>query len=216
MILLVAATEKELQAYTEISQRAGDVITLVSGIGAVESTLNLSRFLSTAQGANVQKVIHFGVGGAFQGLGLDLLDICLAEKEILADFGICWGERTEPFDFLSQDTWQVKLDQQMLQQAGTILRQLEIPNHSGNFITVNGVSGHACRGNQFRDRYQAICENMEGFGVARVCQQFQVSCLEIRCISNMVEDRNRQAWKIPEACRALGTVVSDLVKELQK
>ena len=41
---------------------------------------------------------------------------------------------------------------------------------------------------------------MEGAAVARVCEKFSLPLLEIRCISNMVEDREVGRWKIQEAC----------------
>jgi len=40
---------------------------------------------------------------------------------------------------------------------------------------------------------------MEGAAVAQVCQQYKVPFLEIRGVSNMVEDRNLQNWDLAGA-----------------
>jgi nucleoside phosphorylase len=54
---------------------------------------------------------------------------------------------------------------------------------------------------------------MEGCAVARVCAEFAVPCLEVRCVSNM-EDRNLANWQLAAAARKCGEVVSLLVDHL--
>jgi futalosine hydrolase len=70
----------------------------------------------------------------------------------------------------------------------------------GPFITVNGVSGNRKRGEMLRKKWQGLRENMEGAAVVRVCREFDLPCLELRCISNMVEDRDLANWRVAEAC----------------
>jgi futalosine hydrolase len=48
-------------------------------------------------------------------------------------------------------------------------------------------------------RFGAICENMEGAAVAHVALMHGVNCLEVRGISNMVENRNLDTWDITMA-----------------
>jgi len=48
--------------------------------------------------------------------------------------------------------------------------------------------------------YRGLCENMEGAAVARVCREFGLPCLELRCVSNLVEDRDRSRWRLRDAC----------------
>jgi futalosine hydrolase len=44
---------------------------------------------------------------------------------------------------------------------------------------------------------------MEGFGVAEAAARHGLPVLEIRAISNAVGPRDREAWRIPDALRAL-------------
>ncbi len=50
--------------------------------------------------------------------------------------------------------------------------------------------------------------------MARVCEQFSLPCLEVRCVSNMVEDRNRGNWKLGQACAEAGRAAAAIVKAL--
>jgi futalosine hydrolase len=55
---------------------------------------------------------------------------------------------------------------------------------------------------------------MEGGAVARVCEEFAVPCLAVRCVSNMVEDRNLASWQLAAAVQKCGQAVSLLVDHL--
>jgi futalosine hydrolase len=55
---------------------------------------------------------------------------------------------------------------------------------------------------------------MEGAAVARVCRQFSLPCLEVRSISNMVEDRNTKNWQLKQACTRAGQAAATIIKSL--
>ncbi|MNY61383.1 Futalosine hydrolase [compost metagenome] len=60
----------------------------------------------------------------------------------------------------------------------------------------------------------AAAEAMEGFGIATAAQQRGVPVLEIRAISNAVGPRDRDAWRIGDALKALeaaGTVLAEVL-----
>ena len=59
-------------------------------------------------------------------------------------------------------------------------------------------------------------ENMEGAAAAHVCALYDVSFLEIRAISNLVEDRDRSAWKVEEAFTAVQIAVSRIVRDVDR
>ncbi|MEC0067451.1 futalosine hydrolase, partial [Paenibacillus thiaminolyticus] len=60
----------------------------------------------------------------------------------------------------------------------------------------------------------AAAEAMEGYGVAVAARQFGLPAFEIRSISNAVGPRNRAAWRIPEALKALEAACSVLPEVL--
>jgi futalosine hydrolase len=211
MNLFVSATSAEIQPLRNICSNSNDFLSLVCGVGCVETTLNLTKFLLDGNHPAISSVINIGAAGAFLGRDLNLLDVCIAEQETLADLGISFGERIEPFTFADCPNCTISLDRDLSKIAKKQILKKDIPVKTGNFVTVNSVSGTALRGNRLRDQHQAICENMEGFAVARVCASFSIPCLEIRCISNFVEDRDLSDWQFDAACQRLGEAAAAFI-----
>jgi futalosine hydrolase len=176
----------------------------VTGVGPVETALRLTRFLCESK-HQFDAAIHFGAGGAYilpdQTTQPKLLDICLAEQEVAGDFGICLGETMAYLDSSLTGEIYYNMDTYLLKQSRTILDRLGTNYHTGVFITVNGISGTGPRGKMLQSRWNGLCENMEGVAVARVCREFNLPCLELRCISNYVEDRDPSTWRLREACQ---------------
>jgi len=216
MLLAVAATDLEMDPLKNELGLDKEVMYLVSGLGPVETALNVTRVVVGATDKNISGVVNFGVAGAFFDSGLDLLDICLADQEIFADFGICQGENVVPFN--EEGGLRVRtgfpLDNSLLDRAEKVLGANNIVYRKGAFVTVNCSSGTARRGNYFRDKHKAICENMEGASVARVCEEFGLPCLEVRAVSNFVADRNEANWQLAKACRLSGRVTAILISGL--
>jgi futalosine hydrolase len=81
-------------------------------------------------------------------------------------------------------------------------------------ITVNTVHGneqsiaHAVR------RFDPQVESMEGAAFMYASQTSGVAFAQVRAVSNMVERRDRRAWKMPEAVAALGTAALDILASL--
>ena len=46
-----------------------------------------------------------------------------------------------------------------------------------------------------------------------VCKTYDIPCVELRCISNMVEDRNTADWKLEEAIAKICMAVEVLLNE---
>jgi futalosine hydrolase len=217
MFLVTAATPFEMDALVRLCPPMAHWTPLVTGIGPVETAMRLTVCLS-ATAPSLRGVINFGVAGAYcqPEKGANLLDICLAEREVLGDLGICYGETMEPLrgEALEiNDTFD--LDALLRHRAATLLTRNNIPYQCGPFVTVNCVSGTRRRGDALARQHRALCENMEGAAAARVCQQFGLPLLELRCISNLVEDRTLQNWRLRDACARCGEVVALVVKGLQ-
>lgn len=216
MLLVTAATAFEMDGFLSAHPDNSQVLTALTGVGPVEATLQVTHFLATTSHA-ISGVINFGVAGAYLGTGqgANMLDICLADQEILGDLGICINEQVEPLrgeSFTIFDTFD--LHSPLLQQAETVLRNGGITAHRGTFVTVNSVSGSRRRGDILAHQHRGLCENMEGAALARVCRHFQLPLVELRCISNLVEDRDTATWRLRDASRRCGQVVAHLVQEL--
>ncbi len=200
MLLITAATEMEMQPVRQLLTDYRGWQPLITGVGLLETAVVLGNCLAGGPGAAVLKVINFGVAGAYQESGLNMLDIALAEVEIVADMGVCLGDDIQPLNGIEVNNY-MEMDKVFLQSAAEALRRAAIIFHQGPFATVNSVSGTAGRGAALRRRWRLICENMEGAATARVCKDFGIPCLELRAVSNMVEDRDTSRWRLNDAAR---------------
>jgi futalosine hydrolase len=160
---------------------------------------------------DISLVLNFGVAGAYADSGAGLLDICLAESEVLGDFGICRQEGVAPFAGQLAEQGFFPLDARHLAWAWEILLRHDYLCKKGAFVTVNGVTATAKRGALLQAAHNGLCENMEGGAVARVCSEFSLPCLEVRCVSNMVEERDLANWQLAAAARKCGQAVSLLL-----
>ncbi len=215
MILAVAATEFEMDPYLRAVGDASSK-TFVCGIGVLESCLNLTRYLEKHLG-DISAVFNFGVAGAYFGTpdkSPVLLDICMARKEIFGDLGICYPRRLDDLGDELKLKKNFQMDDNLTARATEIIKANGVPVFSGNFVTVSCVSGTRERGEILRRKYDGLCENMEGAAIARVCEEFSLPFVEMRCISNYVEDRDPTNWRLNEACERAGQLAALVVKKL--
>ncbi|NTV13394.1 MAG: futalosine hydrolase [Desulfobulbaceae bacterium] len=213
MFLMVAATSFELDALLSAGTESASWLPLLSGVGPVEATFRLTNSLARLP-SMPQGVINFGLAGAFPGVGLELLDLCLAEGEVLGDLGIVYPDRVEPLPKSFAPRREFDCDPALLATATKSLAVAGLFCRRGRFVTLSGVSGTKVRAESLRDSWQAICENMEGAALARVCQEFGVPFLELRCISNLALDRAEQLWQAGAAAQRCGQAAAILLEGL--
>lgn len=219
MIVALAATQLEMSPFLREMKREGqEWPTLITGVGPLETAVRLSRYLA-AHGDQVSGLLQFGVGGAYLGENscnkVKLLDVCLATREVMGDFGICQPDGIEPFSKeLGGGEW-YELDRSLTSHIAALLQQKDIDFHRGSFVTVNSVSATRKRGDGLANHWQGLCENMEGAAAARVCNEFGVKIAQLRVVSNMVEERNLSGWRLQEAADKAGQLAAQIIKELE-
>jgi futalosine hydrolase len=57
---------------------------------------------------------------------------------------------------------------------------------------------------------------MEGAAVAQTCLRYGIDCLEIRGISNLVDERDMTTWDIPRAVEAAQRFVLKYIQEMDR
>jgi futalosine hydrolase len=165
-------------------------------------------------GSGIDGVFNIGVAGAYRDSGLALLDICLAQQEFLGDFGICMDDGIRDFaPGLLKAAPPLLFNNELVSRFEAILRGHDIAFKAANFVTVNCCSGTTERGLFLRKKFAAGCENMEGAAVAMVCRNFNIPCVELRCVSNMVEDRDSACWLLAEAIAKICSVAEEALLE---
>lgn len=218
MHLVIAATQFEMDAFKAVDfALSGSFETIVSGVGPVESGICVTKFLA-AHHTKIETVVNFGIGGAYCSAGpeqVGLLDVCVADSEVLGDFGVCFGNETRAFEGAEFPSHTFDIDKRLLKLAQDALDQHDVNFHTGIFVTVNGSSGSKERGDALSGTYDAICENMEGAAIARACAAYELPFLEVRAISNLVEDRPGTEWKIAEACDRAARAAVLIVRKFQ-
>ena len=210
-ILIIAATEGELSPARELlGDSAENISFAATGAGKVSaaiSTLELIRQLRP------DWIIQLGCAGAYPGSGLGIADVAIANVEIFADEGV-----ETPEGFLSMrdlELPQAARDGELIfnevpvdfPTAETIQEIRSSLGHqsrieAGRFCTVSLGSGTDAASRRAEERWNPLAESMEGAAAALVAWRQRVRFSEIRGISNMTGDRNRESWKIAEACEA--------------
>lgn len=167
-------------------------------------------------------IILFGIGGAYPSAGLKIGDIAIAKKEIYGDEGVMvkdgfHGAKAIGIPFLKRGRKkyfnEFPLDKRLIK---LVARHSSLVTKAGNFVTVSTCTGTRKRALEIEKRYSAICENMEGAAVAHVCAAYGLSLLEIRGISNIVEDRDKAKWDLMLAADNCQKVVMELLKALKE
>jgi len=82
---------------------------------------------------------------------------------------------------------------------------------SGPCVTSSTVTGRDDEARRIVERWGAVAESMEGAAAAHVCGLYGVPFLEVRAVSNLVGDRNRETWEVEGAVALTGKAVAALV-----
>jgi len=167
-------------------------------------------------------VINTGCAGAYAGSGLDIGGLAVASEEILGDEGVLtsagWLDlkkvKMPYFEEGGQRYYnEIPLAVAAADKAMLLAGNCGIKLARGRFITVSTCSGTRAKGDELACRFQAISENMEGAAVALTCIRYGIDCLEIRGISNHVEERNMKKWDIPLAVETAQRFVIKYIEE---
>jgi futalosine hydrolase len=81
-------------------------------------------------------------------------------------------------------------------------------------VTVNTVHGDGRSIARIVERFFPDVETMEGAAFMYACLIHAVPFVQLRAVSNVVERRNRAAWKLPEAIAALKTSTLSVFEQL--
>lgn len=209
--LLVAALEgrERLQACHREAYRgelAGwPAIIAVTGIGKVNTAAAVASLLERFE---PELLINTGCAGAYRGSGLAVGDLAMATAEAFGDEGVLAPDGWHSLELIgipavekNGESWfnTFPLARWAMDKAGYVAEGGGLTLHRGRFVTVSTTSGTAERGEELIRRFGGICENMEGAAAAQVALLYGVDCLEIRGVSNVVEDRDPASWDIPLA-----------------
>ncbi|HUI44766.1 MAG TPA: futalosine hydrolase [Nitrospirota bacterium] len=201
---------------------AGQQITVcVGGMGKV----NAAHAATLLAQNKPEALVIFGVGGAYPSSGAKIGDIALAKEEIAGDEGVLTLDGFKDTEFIGIPLIKTATSviyttypatEAPLQHAIKTLvsRQQAIARdvHIGTFVTLSTCTGTSDRARDLESRYHGLCENMEGAAAAQVAELHGIPWIEVRGISNIVEDRNFRKWDIPRGTLAAQQAVRLIVE----
>lgn len=181
---------------------------LVTGVGITATTWHLSQSLARKK---PDLAINAGVAGAFDH-SFQLGDVVHVVSERFGDLGVeeADGRFTDLFELgLIDSNEKPHVHGQLYNLAATESRFL--PQAKG--LTVHKVHGSAASIAAVQQKYpDAQVESMEGAAFFYSCLMAEVPFLEIRSISNYVEPRNREAWKLGLAIENLNRTMVGMLE----
>jgi futalosine hydrolase len=200
-LLVIAATARELAV-------PDGWRTLLCGVGPVEAAAATAAALATRKPA---AVLHVGIAGARRDAGLAPPALVIGSHSLYCDLGV-------PAEWAPH---QLDANPELLAAARRAL-----PDASVRPIGTSArVGGSHVRGLRDVERITAASvdrgedapldvEAMEGFGVLRAAQLAGVPAVEVRAISNLIDEPDRARWRFDDAFAAITNATPRLVAEL--
>lgn len=202
-ILVIAATKPEIEPFTATNKEAEILIT---GIGVPSTLYHLQKKL---QQQSIDIVIQAGIAGSFSNEN-NLGEVVFVRQDTFADIGI---EENEKFTGIFQSGFADKdafpFSNGWLINSNPIFINSWLPLVKA--ITVNKVSDSILQTKQLANSFSPEIESMEGAALHYVCLQENISFIQIRSISNLIGERDKNKWKLKEAIKNLNTELYTLI-----
>lgn len=221
---LATPSRRETTAFDYVEGDLGNlrICLCAAGVGKINAATATATLIERCRPG---LVINTGCAGAYAGSGLSMGDLAVASEEVLGDEGVLtssgWQDlRMMKLPALAQGNRlyynELPLSRHAAEKAMQLAGYCGINLTRGRFVTVSTCSGSRQRGEELARRFSAVAENMEGAAVVLTCLRYGIDCLEIRGISNLVDERDMKAWDIPTAVEAAQRFVLKYLEEMDR
>jgi nucleoside phosphorylase len=160
--------------------------TLACGVGPVEAAAATAARLATERPT---AVLHVGVAGALRASGIAAPQLVIGREAVYCDIRTHLAPRRQ-----AADPGLVEAARRALPDAPVLA--------IGTSARIGGADG-------------ADVEAMEGFAVLRAAALAGVPAVEVRAVSNEVEEADRTRWLLAEALDALARATPTLIEEVR-
>lgn len=222
-ILYVTATGTEAEALRSIKgldQSEGcytagnaEIFLLITGVGSVSTAWSMMEWIS--RNGKPDLAINGGIAGSFNH-DIHIGDVVTPANDCFADSGI---EDRDTFKTLFEAGLQdenefpfvsgkIPADSFYLNRMKSILRPV-------NAITVNTATGSESAIIKLVNKFNPDIETMEGATFFYICTREKIPFLALRAISNRVEPRNKDNWKIHTALQNLSEKLNEVIIRLE-
>lgn len=224
-ILIVAATDTEiaplsvkLHETSRIAPRANqyeygrhDVSVLTTGVGMVATAAWCSQILSRSR---YDLALNLGVCGSFDR-EIELAQVVHVISDCIADLGA-----ENDHNFLTVQDLELVDDNEFPFTNGRLVNATPPTSTTlAALAAVAGITVNTVRGNEqsitaVKRRFRPQIESMEGAAFMYTCMIHRTPFAQIRAVSNLVEKRNRKAWKLADAIDNLAEVGLRVLEEM--
>jgi futalosine hydrolase len=202
-LLLVSATKAELAPVFKLFNLPDEAFiqtakfdVLITGVGMTATAFALGKHLNP----NYSLVLNVGIAGSFD-INIPLGSLVNIVSDTFSELGAGNHDEFITIDELGfgKNTFQTNFD------------LASLPKVKG--ITVNKVHGNAANILAIQHKFHPQTESMEGAAVLYSCNQSNISCLQVRSISNYVVPRAKEDWEISLAIKNLNIWVIEFITQ---
>jgi futalosine hydrolase len=222
-LLIVTATTPEVTPLVaQFSHRANaspalrtyayrdhEIHVLTTGVGMVATGVWSARTLAASA---YDLALNLGVCGSFDP-ALPPGRVVHVVAEQMPELGVEDGERFLPIhelQLLGENDFPFQRGRLLNANPPDIAALRALPAVNG--ITVNTVHGGDASIAAVVERLRPQVESMEGAAFMYACLVQGVPFAQVRAVSNIVERRNRAAWKLPEAIASLTRTAQEILE----
>ena len=213
-ILVVSATEHELNlSNTNLQNDKTDdnVDLLISGIGIAATVYHVTK---TLMQKNYDTAIQAGIAGSFTNR-LNLGETVFVSSDTFGDSGI-----EESGMFRNLITSGLVNENDFPFTNGWLVNRHKILNNglikTVKAITVNKITDDKKQIDEQINFFNAQVESMEGAAFHYVCLSMNIPFLQLRSISNVVGERDKNKWKMKEAISSLNNNLNKIIQVLSQ
>ncbi len=193
-----------LKSNTDSLHQSSLCTILITGVGMVATAFALGNHLANH---TYDLTINLGIAGSFDR-SIALGDVVEITQDTFTELGAEDDQQFITLDDLGFGKTAYTTTARLSDYSeSTVLKQA-----AG--ATVNTVHGEESSIAALQSRIAPQIESMEGAAFFYACEQVGIPALQIRAVSNYVEKRNREAWKIGLAVKNLNTFAMNLLQEL--
>ncbi len=202
-LLVLVPSEYEAQALKDLN-----IDLNITGVGIIKAALSSYEIFLKKK---PKLAFLTGWAGAYPETDLDIGDIVIASEEIWVDCGRKYSTHYTPLPEKLKICNYIKLDSHYVEKLIYLLDLCGFNAVSGPIATVCASSYDVKRALFFKNKYEVLAENMEGFGVAVAAKKCKIPFLEIRVISNLLENPENE-WDFNKAAEILREVWKCIVQ----
>lgn len=200
-VCICSATSYEQELLLPLQGRVNaDLRFLIHGVGILPSVFSLQQFI---QQHPCDLLLQCGVAGSYHKAFVPG-DVVYVKKDKFES-----GAEEKDASLLTLKNLKMEDPMELINP-----RAFPIPIPEVNALTVSVCSGTTPSIQRRIQTYQPDIESMEGAACHYVALKSGIPFYQIRGISNMVEPRNRDAWRMKEAIHAYSEMITQFLQTL--